>query len=201
MSSPGPSLIRPNSLIAPKTKGLEDPNEEPALKRARVAQKTRDEVLAEQKERNQSLRLPGVRKHATPDEYIKWIFKHYTKKPLADYESQLLHWNSHHIGFSRLRLDRRATTNLGNPHTFGERVKVLVFEHCNSLPGRSKRSHVEMAHDAFALAFLARETRHLEPESSLTRSICREPSSGSHTYQRELMRALRNAADLWLQEH
>ena len=47
MSSTGPSLIQLNSLIAPVTMGLEGPNEEPVRKRARVEQKTRDEVLAE----------------------------------------------------------------------------------------------------------------------------------------------------------
>jgi len=84
MSSLGPNSIQLNSLIAP---------EERAPKRARVEQKTRDEVLAENNARAQSRRLPSVGKNATPDEYIAWIFKHYTKEPLADYDAQLLHWN------------------------------------------------------------------------------------------------------------
>jgi len=85
MSSLGPSSIQLNSLIAP---------EEPAPKRARLEQKTRDEQLAEQDKRKQSQRLPGVEKHASPYEYIAWIQEHYTREPLADYEAQLLHWNS-----------------------------------------------------------------------------------------------------------
>ena len=94
MSSLGPSSIQLSSLMAPETKGLEGPNKEPARKRARVEQKTRDKVLAERNEREQSRRLPGIGKNATPDDFIKWIFKHYTKDPMADYETQLLHWNS-----------------------------------------------------------------------------------------------------------
>jgi len=93
MSSLGPNSIQLNSLIAPENKGLPGLNKEPAPKRARLAQKTQDEVLAENNERAQSQRLPPVGKNATSDDFIEWIFKHYTKEPLADYEDQLVHWN------------------------------------------------------------------------------------------------------------
>jgi hypothetical protein len=59
-----------------------------------VEQKTQEEILGRNTERRQDRRLPPVGKNATPDDFIKWIFKHYTKEPLADYKAQLLHWNS-----------------------------------------------------------------------------------------------------------
>jgi len=92
MSSMGPSLIQLNSFIV---------LEEPPPKRARMEQKTADERLAEQKERAQSQRLPPVGKNATPEEFVEWIFTHYTKEPLADFEAQLLHWNSQLVSSTR----------------------------------------------------------------------------------------------------
>jgi hypothetical protein len=95
MSSLDPNSIQLNSLIV-----LEE-LEEPARKRARVEQKTADERNAEINERNQSQRLPPLGRNASPIDFIKWIFKHYIKEPLADFETQLLHWNSQTVIPSR----------------------------------------------------------------------------------------------------
>jgi hypothetical protein len=85
MSSRGPSSILLKGLIA---------LEEPAPKRVRREQKTRDQQLAERKARKESRRLPGIGRNATADEFIAWIKEHYTREPLADDEAQLIHWNA-----------------------------------------------------------------------------------------------------------
>jgi len=131
MSSTGPSLIQLNSLIAPVTMGLEGPNEEPARKRARVEQKTRDEVLAESKERQRPRRLPPLGKNAMFDEQFSWYQMHYTKEPLADYETQLLHWNKQTVKTSLRTFkheDGKETPSYNNLQTGHSRATALSPE-------------------------------------------------------------------------
>ena len=68
--------------------------DEPAPKRARVAQKTADERLVEQNARVQSQRLPGVGRNATFEDHLKWMKEHYTMQSLADDGQQLPHWSA-----------------------------------------------------------------------------------------------------------
>jgi len=122
MSSPGPSLTQLNKLIA---------SNEPAPKRARVEQKTRDEKLSEQNERAQSQRLPPVGKDATPEDFVAWIFKHYTKEPLADYETQLLHWNKQTVQPNRRTFklaDSKETPMYNNLQNGNSRATALTPE-------------------------------------------------------------------------
>ena len=114
-------------------------------------------------------------------------------------------WMCHkteHIGFEQLQISRRTSNGLGNPFSaaFRAAVKTLVEEACACLPSRGRRARIVLASRSFYLAFLARDTRHMGPESTLTASICGEAHNGAHTYQRELMKQLNIACEQWIQE-
>jgi hypothetical protein len=107
------------------------------------------------------------------------------------------------IGFCKLELQHGQMKGLGNPTSaaFRDRVRLLVFDACDTLPPRFALSRAKMAHHAFYLAYLARDTRHPGPDSIMTVSICNEHSNGGHTYERELMRALYDCVEEWVQFH
>ena len=104
------------------------------------------------------------------------------------------------VGYALLGMEHFDTNQMGAPGSqeMEENAFYLVNQFCEVSPRRGLYARVKRAQKAFYVAHLARDTRH---SADQTISICGEVANGAHAYQRELMRALRKATQLWLQEN